>query len=198
VAARILWGIALVALLLSFADAIALTKPGRKVRYVRAATATRLWLAAAEATLLAAAILADRLAGSRLRMIGDESVLLGLAGAVVSLGGAGLAIAAKRRLGRFFTGNLAIKEGHALVTDGLYGWVRHPIYLGVLLFFLGTGPVWNSWPYVALTLALAVVLALQIRTEEEVLGEGFGPAWTAYCRRVPALFPFPRPPATSK
>lgn len=194
-AAQILWWIALGGLLLGFADSFTLTTPGRRFRYVRTATATRLWLAGVEAALLAAAILVDRMGGASLRMSEGPGRLLGLVGSSVSMGGAWLAIAAKRRLGRFFTGNLAVKEGHALITDGAYRWVRHPIYLGVLLFLLGTGPVWNSWAYVALTCALAMVLLIQIRTEERILDKAFGPAWVDYCRRVPPLFPFPRPPS---
>ena len=40
-------------------------------------------------------------------------------------------------LGRRFSGLVAIQPGHELVTDGIYGVIRHPSYLGLIVMTLG-------------------------------------------------------------
>ncbi len=42
-------------------------------------------------------------------------------------------------LGRRFSGLVAVQEGHRLVTGGIYGVIRHPSYLGLLITVLGWG-----------------------------------------------------------
>ena len=43
-------------------------------------------------------------------------------------------------LGRRFSGLVAIQPGHTLVTSGVYGIIRHPSYLGLLVRLAGVGP----------------------------------------------------------
>jgi protein-S-isoprenylcysteine O-methyltransferase Ste14 len=43
-------------------------------------------------------------------------------------------------LGHRFSGLVAIQPGHTLVTSGVYGLIRHPSYLGLLVNFAGVGP----------------------------------------------------------
>src|SRR5882672_8294079 len=47
-------------------------------------------------------------------------------------------------LGRRFSGLVAIQPGHRLVTDGIYGVVRHPSYLGLLINLLGWALAFRS------------------------------------------------------
>ena len=115
---------------------------------------------------------------------------LAIAGAVLALGSAALAVWAKFRLGRWFSGNLGVKEGHELVTDGPYAITRHPLYTGLLGAFAGAALLWNS----ALTLGLAALLVLPLYfhtvLEEVMFERHFGEAWTRYRARVPRLVPF--------
>ncbi|HEX3315702.1 MAG TPA: isoprenylcysteine carboxylmethyltransferase family protein, partial [Gemmataceae bacterium] len=55
---------------------------------------------------------------------------------LLTLGGT-LRIAAVFELGRRFTGLVAIQKDHHLKTDGLYRWIRHPSYAGMLLYTAG-------------------------------------------------------------
>src|ERR1700722_13685407 len=48
-----------------------------------------------------------------------------------------IALSARITLGRNWNLNPSIKEHHALIEDGPYGYVRHPMYTGILLMFLG-------------------------------------------------------------
>jgi protein-S-isoprenylcysteine O-methyltransferase Ste14 len=76
-------------------------------------------------------------------------------------------------------------SGGRLVTDGIYGVVRHPQYAGIFLAIFGQ---LVHWPTI-LTLALAPVIILAYvrlaRREEERLIERFGAAYRGYQRRVP-------------
>ena len=85
---------------------------------------------------------------------------------------------------------MTIKEGHELITSGPYAIVRHPIYTGLLLAFVGSAMARGEWRGV---LAVALVLwALwrKLRLEERWMREQFGEAYQEYCRRVSALIPF--------
>lgn len=54
-------------------------------------------------------------------------------GWVVGLTGFAIRIVAKRTLGRFFTVRVQLQEDHQVVDTGIYGLLRHPLYLGVIL-----------------------------------------------------------------
>ncbi len=76
-----------------------------------------------------------------------------------------------------------------LLTTGIYGRIRHPRYVEVLLWTLGYALFANHLaPYVAWLLTLPVV-GLIVRLEERELLERFGPAYAEYARRVPRFLP---------
>ena len=60
-------------------------------------------------------------------------------GIAVWLGGIFLRLYSIRILGRFFTFDVAIANGHRIVEQGPYRWLRHPSYLGSLLAMIGFG-----------------------------------------------------------
>jgi protein-S-isoprenylcysteine O-methyltransferase Ste14 len=77
-----------------------------------------------------------------------------------------------------------------LVINGLYRYVRNPIYLGALMVLLGY-VLWFASRMVALYL-LWFLLAYQVLIvwiEEPVLKKTFGVAYEAYCLRVPRWIP---------
>ena len=92
-------------------------------------------------------------------------------------------------LGSRFSGLVAIQPGHRLVTDGVYGRIRHPSYLGLLVNSLGWGLAFRSGAGVLLTLAMIPVLLARIRAEEALLQEQFGDEYRAYCARTSRLLP---------
>jgi protein-S-isoprenylcysteine O-methyltransferase Ste14 len=93
-------------------------------------------------------------------------------------------------LGRNWSGAVTIKDGHELVTSGPYALVRHPIYTGLLLAFLGSAVALGDWRG-ALAFALAAgALWRKLRLEERWMREQFGDAYQAYSQRVAALVPF--------
>jgi protein-S-isoprenylcysteine O-methyltransferase Ste14 len=61
------------------------------------------------------------------------------------------------------------ERGHRVVSTGVYGTVRHPMYLGAILMFAGAALLCNSLAALAAAAALAAVLIVRIRDEEALL-----------------------------
>ncbi len=92
-------------------------------------------------------------------------------------------------LGKRFSGLVAIQPGHRLVTDGVYGRVRNPSYVGLLVSTLGWVLAFRSLAGVGLTLLLLPPLVARIHAEEALLRAQFGDAYDAYCARTWRLIP---------
>ncbi len=92
-------------------------------------------------------------------------------------------------LGRRFSGLVAIQPDHTLVTSGVYGLIRHPSYLGLLVNALGWGLTFRSAVGVLLTALIIPPLLARIRAEERLLRTQFGDEYDAYCARTARLMP---------
>jgi protein-S-isoprenylcysteine O-methyltransferase len=93
-------------------------------------------------------------------------------------------------LGRLFTVDVAIHHDHALVEKGLYKYVRHPSYTGLLLAFLGVGISFVNWLSLV-TVVAPILLAVwnRISKEEAALREALGESYGVYCTRTKRLVP---------
>jgi protein-S-isoprenylcysteine O-methyltransferase Ste14 len=92
-------------------------------------------------------------------------------------------------LGKRFSGLVAIQPGHTLVTNGAYGVIRHPSYLGLLINSLGWSLAFRSGVGVILTLLLVPPVLARIRAEENLLRSQFGDEYNTYCSRTWHLIP---------
>jgi protein-S-isoprenylcysteine O-methyltransferase Ste14 len=92
-------------------------------------------------------------------------------------------------LGDRFSGLVAIQPGHTLVTTGVYGVIRHPSYLGLLVTSLGWGLAFRSGAGVVLTALMIPPLLARIRSEEKLLQSQFGDEYDAYRARTSRLIP---------
>jgi protein-S-isoprenylcysteine O-methyltransferase Ste14 len=93
-------------------------------------------------------------------------------------------------LGHRFSGLVAIQPGHTLVTSGVYGVIRHPSYLGLLVNSLGWGLAFRSGVGVLLTALLIPPLLARISAEERLLRSQFGGEYDTYCARTWRLIPW--------
>jgi methanethiol S-methyltransferase len=75
---------------------------------------------------------------------------------------------------------------HRLVVKGVYGWVRHPMLVGGLLFLLTSGPSLNNLIYTAMYTAYMLIGGYY---EERRLVRIFGEDYLRYQARVGAFFP---------
>jgi protein-S-isoprenylcysteine O-methyltransferase Ste14 len=118
-----------------------------------------------------------------------EGIVVGIVGAVLVVAGLGFSVWARRHLGRNWSSNVVVKEGHALVRTGPYRRVRHPIYTGMLVGFLGTAVAIGEWRgVVAVALAVAA-FAWKSRLEEGRMRATF-PEYEQYRKETAALVPF--------
>ena len=93
-------------------------------------------------------------------------------------------------LGPRFSGLVAIQPGHTLVTTGIYGTVRNPSYLGLLVNSLGWAFAFRSGVGLLLTAALIPPLVARMNAEEALLRTAFGDEYEAYRARTWRLIPW--------
>lgn len=89
-----------------------------------------------------------------------------------------------------FSGLVAIQVEHKLETRGIYGLVRNPSYLGMLVAAVGWALAFRSLAGVLLSLLLLIPLVPRIRSEERLLREHFGKEYDDYCALTWRLVPW--------
>lgn len=95
-------------------------------------------------------------------------------------------------LGRRFSGLVAIQLGHALVTTGIYRFIRHPSYLGLLLTAFGWGLAFRAGVGLLLAAIMIPVLIARMNSEERLLESQFGEQYDDYrsctSRLIPGIY----------
>jgi protein-S-isoprenylcysteine O-methyltransferase Ste14 len=118
------------------------------------------------------------------------SNVLDFVGLAFTIAGLAFAVWARVYLGGNWSGTVTIKQDHTLIRTGPYGFVRHPIYTGILFAALGGaisgGKIRSFLGFVL----LVVVLRLKSLLEEQYMQEQFGGQYTSYKHDVKALVPF--------
>jgi protein-S-isoprenylcysteine O-methyltransferase Ste14 len=125
------------------------------------------------------------------------AVLSGSMGIVFSVCTVGLAVAsvwliasAVSTLGKQWALAARLVEGHKLITEGPYRFVRNPIYTGMLGMLVATGLAMEHWLALLVAIVLfAVGLVIRVRSEEKLLLAAFGREFEDYAERVPAVLP---------
>jgi protein-S-isoprenylcysteine O-methyltransferase Ste14 len=110
-------------------------------------------------------------------------------GVVLFIAGGALRLWPVFVLGRRFSGLVAIQPGHTLVTKGIYGVIRHPSYLGLLVNSLGWGLTFRAGVGVLLTALTIVPLIARIHAEEALLRSQFGAEYDTFRSRTSRLIP---------
>lgn len=110
--------------------------------------------------------------------------------APITIAGLIIAVFARRKLERNWSSNVELKEGHELVTSGIYGYVRHPIYSGIGLMGLGTLLYVQSIIALLIYVFVFLIFAYRIKKEEELMTKTFPKEYPEYKRKVKALIPY--------
>jgi protein-S-isoprenylcysteine O-methyltransferase Ste14 len=83
-----------------------------------------------------------------------------------------------------------------LITDGPFGYVRNPLYVGNILMYLGCGIMSNAlvpWLQIGALMWFIIQYKLIVTREEEHLQKAFGDEYSQYTQNVPRFFPrFPK------
>ena len=114
---------------------------------------------------------------SWINMIGVVLFVLGLA----------IYLNARLTLGRFFSEKLRLLQTHELVTIGIYGHIRHPIYTGGMFLLLGFALMLNSFLGFLIMLLYVPLILIRIPFEEKMLKEAFGQQYIDYMKRTKKL-----------
>ena len=109
---------------------------------------------------------------------------------IVLVAGLAIRLTAIFTLGKSFSANVAIREQQKVHRTGLYRFVRHPSYLGLLIVFLAVGLHARNWLSLAIMLVpTTLALLYRIHIEEAALRQAFGEEYAAYSQVTKRLIP---------
>lgn len=96
-----------------------------------------------------------------------------------------------KQLGRNWSVTLETRAEHKLVTDGLYAWVRHPMYSSFLLSAIAQALLLANWIAGPIGLvAIGFLFFFRVGREEALMIETFGEAYRDYMRRTARIVPW--------
>ena len=110
----------------------------------------------------------------------------------VVIGAAGLFVfwRAHADLGVNWSPTLEIREKHELITRGIYGVIRHPMYASQWLLVIAQPLLLQNWIAGFLNLLVFIPFyMLRVKAEEQLMIEQFGEQYRAYMRNVGAVLP---------
>lgn len=103
--------------------------------------------------------------------------------------GAALAIWSRYLLGRNWSATVQLKHKHELIISGPYSLVRHPLYTGLLVLFVGNAIMVGDWRGLPAIAIIFTSLWFKLRLEERWLVKRFGNAYSVYQQRTKMLLP---------
>lgn len=111
------------------------------------------------------------------------------AGGAMQIAGLAFCIWARLHIGRNWSGMITLKADHTLVRSGPYAIVRHPIYSGLLLAFLGKTLDHGDVAGIAGLVMLVVTWKHKSLAEERLMVQQFGAEYERYRGEVSGLVP---------
>jgi protein-S-isoprenylcysteine O-methyltransferase Ste14 len=188
--AAIIWAIGLVAWVVI---RVPHQRRARRTLVVKSAKTLgdRLALAAATAGLFVVPVI---FAATRFPGFADYAFQpwLGWIGLIAELAFLWLFYASHRELGKYWSVTLEIRNEHKLVTDGLYRYVRHPMYLSFWLWAAAQLCLLPNWVAGAAGLVgVAILYFTRVRHEEAMMRDAFGASYDEYARHTGRIIPKP-------
>jgi protein-S-isoprenylcysteine O-methyltransferase Ste14 len=93
-------------------------------------------------------------------------------------------------LGLNWSPSLEIRENHELITRGIYGVIRHPMYASQWLWVIAQPLLLQNWVAGCLDLLVFILFySLRVKAEEQLMLEQFGDQYRSYMQKVGAVFP---------
>ncbi len=162
----------------------ALTRPHRDAnrRGEDLKWATRAYIALLLVTLVGVPI-------ERVLSPGEIGAWHALPGAVLCVAGFVMVVLSYRGLGRNFRFYAAPRRSGALVTDGIYGYIRHPMYAGVIVGLGGYILLFGSLIFIPCWLGLLILYVFKAGCEERILAEKF-PQYLQYRSKTWRFVPY--------
>jgi protein-S-isoprenylcysteine O-methyltransferase Ste14 len=110
-------------------------------------------------------------------------------GAILMLAGNILFLLSHIYLGKQWSAELEIQPGHQLIVNGIYHWIRHPMYTGFLIFGLGLLLLSANLLGCAYLPSVAIMIYFRLPSEEALLIDEFGEKYLEYHKTTSALIP---------
>jgi len=86
--------------------------------------------------------------------------------------------------------SLEIREKHELITRGIYGYIRHPMYASQWLWVIAQPLLLQNWIAGWLDLFVFILFyVLRVRAEEKLMIDTFGEQYREYMQKVGGVFP---------
>ena len=123
-----------------------------------------------------------------LRLLPSTSAWL-MTGLAIEVAGLGVTVWARVVLGKNWSARIATGGNQQLVTDGPYQFMRHPIYAGLFVAFVGTTLAMGTLQGVLGFVFATTGIFIKLWREEVSVRHHFGSLYEDYARRVPALVP---------
>jgi len=120
-----------------------------------------------------------------------DNLIVSYIGFVIYLSAGILVIVGRVQLGKFGSGELITEKDHKLYTEGVYKYIRNPMYSGALIAVIGFGLVFRSIiTLLFVSIFYFIVFKMRIDEEERLLFEAFGEEFTDYKKKSKKLIPF--------
>ena len=120
----------------------------------------------------------------------DPASSIRWAGAVIMLASLWLFLRSHLDLGQNWSVSLELRQGHELVSRGVYRWVKHPMYASIWLWGLAQGMMFANWfAGWAMIVSFAAMYFIRMPREERLMCEEFGDDYREYAKRTGRLFP---------
>lgn len=153
------------------------------------------WAAAAYLVIVCAGFVVSAYDFWKIQNLSFRLNLSVIIGVVLLVIGGTLRLTSRRALmragfGLLNSSRLQIVEGQRLITDGVYGLVRHPLYLGEIARNLGIAMILSSFYGAVVILVGNAFLLLRIEIEERMLVEEFGQEYENYRKRTKKVIPY--------
>ncbi|MFX0072924.1 MAG: methyltransferase family protein [Candidatus Hermodarchaeota archaeon] len=120
-----------------------------------------------------------------------DSIIISYLGFILYLTGGLLIIVARTQIGRFGTAELITEEDHQLFTEGVYRYIRNPMYSGTLIAVIGFCLVFRCIiTLIVIFIYYFLIFRMRIIIEEKILIKKFGKQFEEYKKRTKRLIPF--------
>lgn len=120
----------------------------------------------------------------------SHSDLVGFMGLIICIVGAFVACWSRYLLGKNWSLSIQEKENHELIQKGMYKILRHPIYTGLLMLFIGNAIIVGDYRGIIAVVIVFISFWFKLIKEEKLLTKTFGNQYIEYKNGTKAIIPF--------